>query len=183
MRHVLTGSVVLILLISAAVFHGCGYTHETLLPAHVKSVHVARVVNEIDIASEVTSESVFKVYRPGLEVELRNALIERFVFDGHLKIRDMEEADAVLQVRLKDFRRDPLRYNDDESVQEFRVTVVAICDFVDLANEKTLWQTSGISGDSSYFLSGPHARSEDEAVGDALEDLARHAVEDILEAW
>ncbi len=183
MRHALTGLSVMIVMVVMAALQGCGYTHETLLPENVKSVHVSKVANDIDITSEVTSESVFRVYRPGLEVELRNALIERFVFDGHLKIRNMEEADAVLRVKLKDFRRDPLRYNDDESVQEFRVTVVASCEFIDVSNEKTLWNNSGMSGNSDYFLSGPHARSEDEAVGEALEDLARHAVEDILEAW
>lgn len=166
-----------------AVLTGCGYTSKTLLPDTVKTVHVEQVRNAIDITGEVTNRQSFKVYRPGVEVDLRNALIDRFVFDGHLKIAAADKADSILRTELLSFRRDPLRYNTDDSIQEFRITVSASVQFVDTKTGKEIWQISGISGDSDYFLSGPQSKSEDEAVAAALEDLARHVVENVLEVW
>ena len=49
--------------------------------------------------------------------------------------------------------------------------------------EEEIWGVSSLSGDSTYLLAGRLAKTEDEAVAEALEDLARHAVEAILEVW
>ena len=167
----------------AAFLNGCGSTSKTLLPDHVQTVHVEQVKNAIDITAEVTNRESFKVYRPGLEVDLRNALIDRFIFDGHLKIAPAESADSILQTELLSFKRDPLRYNADDSIQEFRITISAAVQFVDAKSGKVIYEVSGVSGDSAYFLSGPQSKSEDEAVITALDDLARHVVENVLEVW
>ena len=160
-----------------------GYTSKTNLPEHIESVHVDKVSNTIDIASEVSSQHAYRIYRPGLEVQLRNALIERFIFDGHLRIASKDSADAILSADLLSFDRDPVRYNADDSIQEFRIHVTARISFNDALSGEPLWEAASISGQSSYFLSGTEAKSEDEAVLLALEDLVRHTVEDILEVW
>ena len=170
-------------LLLCLVLASCGYTSKTLLPEHIKTVHVAKVNNLIDITGDVTNRKSFKVYRPGVEVELRNAVIERFVFDGHLKIAPLERADSVLNMDLLDYRRDPLRYNSDESIQEFRISVSANAKLVDAKSGDVIWESGGFAGTSDYFLSGPRAQTEDQAVAAALEDLARHLVEDVLEIW
>lgn len=173
----------LILGICLCVIQGCGYTSKTHIEDRIKSVHVQKIPNRINITGDVTNQTRFKVYRPGLEVELRNALIERFVFDGHLKVSPFNKADSILTAELIDFRRDPLRYNADESIQEFRVSVTASLRFLDSVTEEEIWGVSSLSGDSTYLLAGRLAKTEDEAVAEALEDLARHAVEAILEVW
>jgi outer membrane protein assembly factor BamB len=61
--------------------------------------------------------------------------------------------------------------------------VTASAAFVDKQTGKTIWSNNTISGDSTYFLSGPSAASEDDAVAAALTDLVRHIVEDVLESW
>lgn len=162
---------------------GCGYTSKTQLPEHIKTVHVEKIPNRIDISKDVTNRQAFKTYRPGLEVELRNSLNDRFVFDGHLKLADKERSDAHLISELTDFRRDPLRYNADESIQEYRISVTASFRFVDARTGAVIWQSSAMAGSSTYFLSGRLARSEDEAVELALEDLSRHVIEAVLEVW
>lgn len=161
----------------------CGYTSKTLLPEHIQTVHVAKVPNQIDITGDVTNKTAFKVYRPGLEVELRNAVIDRIVFDGHLKIGEEEKSDAVLQMELIDFRRDPLRYKTDDSIQEFRINVTASARLIDKKTGTAVWQSSAISGNDTYLLSGRLAKTEDQAVAAALDDLARHLVENVLEIW
>ena len=154
-----------------------------LLPEHIRTVHVAEVENKINIGGEVTSRQGFQVYRPGLERQLRNAVMERIIFDGHLKISPQDKADSVLKLELLEFRRDPLRYNQDDTIAEYRVHVVASASFTDRRENKSIWSTSSISGNKDFHLAGELAISEDEAVELALEDLSRHVVESILEIW
>ncbi|MBF0253820.1 MAG: hypothetical protein HQL11_01675 [Candidatus Omnitrophica bacterium] len=163
---------------------GCGYTYKTHLPDHIRTVFVPKVQNAIDITASVSSSQEYQPYRPGLEIELKNALIERLVFDGHLKIAPAEESsDAVLRLKLLRFERDPVRYRADDTIGEFRIQITASAQFVDRLSGETLWSTESISGNDSYFLTGELAKSEDEAVAAALKDLVRHIVENVIEIW
>jgi hypothetical protein len=164
-------------------FSGCGYTSQTRLPENIKSVHVKKVENKIDITKEITSRKAYQTYRPGLETDTRNALIDRIIFDGHLRIADEKSADAILEADLVSFRRDPLRYRDDDTIEEFRVHVSVSVSFKDVRSGKVIWKTQEISGSSDFFLSGKRSVTEDEAVEEALDDLARNVIEEVLEVW
>src|SRR5205823_1800981 len=98
----------------------------------------------------------FRVYRPGIEVDLTNAIINRFVFDGNLKVSVPEKADAVVDARLVDYRRDPLRYSSGDDVQEYRLSVALEVTVSEARDQKVLWHET-LTGETSYFLSGPRA--------------------------
>ncbi|MBP9733730.1 MAG: LptE family protein [Candidatus Omnitrophica bacterium] len=176
-------AVLMMIFASAFAVSGCGYTTKTSLPDHIRSVHVPRIENKIDISAEISEKKPFQVYRPGLEVELRNALIDRLVFDGHLRVATDAVSDATLIAELTGFDREPLRYNANDTIQEFRIRVTASARLVDKQSGQVIWSAKDVSGDSEYFLSGVNAGSEDQSVQDALTDLVRHIVENILEVW
>lgn len=171
--------------VSAGVFlsTGCGYTSRTLLPENVRAVHVAPIKNAIDLSSEIGDKTRYRVYRPGIEVELTDAVINRFVFDGHLKVSSLEEADAVVEAKVVEYRRDPLRYTDSDDVQEYRISVVADVVVYRRPGRRVIWREKNLIGESSFFLSGARAISEDEAAALAVKDLARRVVEQTLEVW
>ena len=68
------------------------------------------VINSIDLSSEVSDKHPFRVYRPGLEVDVTNAVIDRFIFDGHLRVTPLKHADIQVEMKLVDYRRDALRH-------------------------------------------------------------------------
>ena len=167
-----------------AALSGCGYSTQSLLPAHIRTVHVEPVVSTINFSSEVSDKERFRVYRPGVEVDITNAIINRFIFDGNLKsTTDPAKADAILKTKLVDYRRDPLRYTDDDEVTEYRLSIVIDATFYDAQTHKVLWHEASLTGDTTFFLSGPHALSEDEAVVKAVEDLAKRVVDRTIELW
>lgn len=168
---------------AALLIAGCGYTTKSLLPENIKSVHIAPVKNAINLAGEIGYKERFRVYRPGLEDALTNAIISRFVFDGNLKVASPEKADAVFEAKLIEYRRDPLRYSDTEDVQEYRVSVTLDATLYQSGTRKILWHDRALIGDASFFLSGPHAITEDEAVEKVVEDVARRVVERTIELW
>ena len=161
---------------------GCGYTTKSMLSENIKSVCVPPVKNAIDVAAEITDKDPFRPYRPGLEVDLTNAMINRFVFDGNLRISSKEEADLIVEASVVDYRRDALRYSEGDDVQEYRLSVTMEVNAAERRSGKTLWNER-ITGDTTFFLSGPRAKTEDEAAAAAVEDAARRVVEKTNEIW
>lgn len=169
--------------LTALLISGCGYTTQSMLPADVKTVYIAPVKNGIDLSGEIDEKHPFKAYRPGLEVDITNAIINRFVFDGTLKVVPRDKADAILNGTLIDYRRDPLRYSESDEVQESRLSVIVNFSLVRTSDEKPIVSDSTVTGDTSFFIAGAHAISEDEAAARAVDDLAKRVIEKVVEVW
>ena len=172
-----------IALLAVFSFAGCGYTTKAKLPEGVQALHIEPIKNAIDLSTEVSDKTRFKVYRPGLEVDITHAITNRFVFDGNLRVVSADKADAVLRAKLIDYRRDPLRYTSEDDIQEYRLNVTIDAALIDARTQEVLWHETSLTGDATFFLSGSRAISEDEATAKAVEDLARRVVERTVELW
>lgn len=161
------------------VMAGCGYATHSALPADWRTIHVAPFANKIDYSNP----SKRNLYLPLLEVKARNAIINRFAFDGSLKIQDAEMADLVLQGQLINYERGALRYTDVYDVQEYRIRVIVNLKLTEGLNGPVIWEEKNFAGEATYFVSGPRAKSEAAALDDALTDLARRTVERTLDNW
>jgi len=125
---------------------------------------------------------MYSGYRPGMEVDLTKAVRDRFLFDGNLKIATQENADIILKGKLVDFKKDVLRYDANDNVEEYRIKLIANLELEDASN-KAIWKESGFVGETTYRTSGSLAKGEDAAIEDAISDLARRIVERTIEAW
>ncbi len=158
---------------------GCGYSTRSLLPSRIRTIYVEPFKNKIDY----TTERKRDLYIPLLEVKITNAVIDRFLFDGHLKVADRDQADVILKGELVNYDRDALRYTDNNDVEEYRINITVNLVLWDVAKDKPLWQEKNFVGDTTYFTRGPHAESETIAVTEAVEDLAKRVVERTIENW
>lgn len=163
---------------------GCGYTTKSLLPLHIKTVYIENFKNSIDIAAEISDKNPYRLYSPGLENEVTKAVSERFISDGNLKVaRHSESADAVVSGELLEYIREPLRYNDNQDVTEYRVRVTASVKFLDKKENKIIWETKSFSGESSQRTEGGLKKTEETARREAVDDLARRVIEKTIEVW
>ncbi len=163
-------------------FLGCGYTAKSILPNDIKTIFVKTFANRIDITSEVTEKDRYRVYRPNLEVDLTNAIIDRFFLDGNLRIVREDYADARLEGELIEYRRDPVRYSGKD-VEEYRISLVTNVRLIDLEKNETVWEQKNIVGDTTYFTTVALQKTETAALNAALSDLARRIVERTVEGW
>lgn len=163
----------------ALFFSGCGYTTKSTLPASIKTIRVEPFKNSIDY----TTGSGRNVYLPLLEVDTRDAVIDRFLFDGNLKIAESNKADLILKGELTNYGRSALRYTDDEDVEEYRVHITVSFELWSAQAEAPSWTEPSFTGEATYFVTGPLAQSEDSAVKEATADLARRIVERTIEDW
>lgn len=162
---------------------GCGYTTHSVVAGGESSIYVDGFVNRIDISREISHEKAYYSYRPAMEADITREVIDRFILDGNYKIESRKNAHFLLKGDLVDFRRDPLRYDTNDNVIEYRLSAVINMELYDLKEDKTLWEESGFAGESTYRTSGEFAKSEQAAIKKAIEDLAVRIVERTVENW
>jgi len=162
---------------------GCGYTTGSLLPAHLKNIYIENFANKIPITEEVSDMHRYKTYRPLLEVDVTQAIINKFIFDGHLRVTQKKDADIILEGSLVDFRREPTKYGEDETIDQYRIAIFVDMKAIETSKGQAMWTESGFSGSDYYFTTGSQAQSEESAVTDAIDDLARRVVERTIEVW
>lgn len=175
-----------ILLVTAVltfVLSGCGYTTRSLLPSEYKTIYVDNFKNEIKITAEQSNERMYRGYRPGMEITITKAVIDKYLMDGNLRIASPEKADLILTSSLVDFNRGGVRYDTNDTVLEYRIKLVVNMELNEAKTGKTVWKEPGFAGETTYNTSGSLAKSESAAIDAAVEDLARRIVERTVEAW
>lgn len=158
-----------VLLLSLA--GGCaGYRLGTTLPPGIKSLYIPTFVNR-------TGE-------PELETSTTRAAIQEFQKDGSLRIVAEHAADAYLDVRLDEFRLEPLRYEADRAntTSEYRLIIIARVDFYRKLTGKRLSRQL-VRGESTFEPSGDLSLGKLDALPAAAEDLAHHIVKTVVEYW
>ncbi|MBN1526193.1 MAG: hypothetical protein JW919_01215 [Candidatus Omnitrophica bacterium] len=162
---------------------GCGYTSRSLLPAEFKSIYVENFSNMISVAAETSDARMYRGYRPGMEIGITRAVIDRFLLDGNLKIARADDANLVLKGELMDFVQESLQYDANNNVEEYRIRLVVKLELKDAKTGKSLWRESNFAGESTYRATGALAKSENTGIEEAIEDLARRVVERTVEGW
>lgn len=166
---------------------GCGYTTRSLVSNKYRTIYIRPFVNKIDITNETDAANKYKIYRPGLQTDITKSVVNKFLFDGNLKPLKSESADLILKGELVEFRRDPLRYTENDEVEEYRINLAVNISLWDSKENKMLWEEKGFTGDTTYFtehhLVAAERKEEGAAVNDSLTDLARRIVERAVEQW
>jgi len=169
------------------VVSGCGYTTRSMISDKYRNIYIAPFVNKIDITQQEDVDRRYKIYRPHIETDITRVVTNKYLFDGNLKPVKEETADLVLKGEITDFRMDPVRYDDNNEVSEYRINLVVNLILTDRTEDKVLWTENGFVGYSNFFTgfaTGDVVRkTQDQATNDALADLARRVVERTVEQW
>lgn len=158
---------------------GCGYSAKSALPPSLRKIHVELIKNKINY----TDENRRNVYFPLMEVNARNAIIDRILFDGNLRITEPDEAAMILKGELVGYERQAIRYDANEDVEEYRVQVVLNLRLMDTKENLPIWIENGFVGEATYMPTGARAKSEATALSEAMTDLGRRVVERVVENW
>lgn len=173
----------ILMFVCALFVSGCGYTTRSLLPDRFKTIYIENFKNNIKVTAEQSDERMYRGYRPGMEIELTKAVIDKFLIDGNLKISNGDDADLMLKGELTDFRKEALRYDSNDNVEEYRTLLVVNLELIDVRTGKTVWTEKEFAGESTYRTGGSLAISENDSIKNANTDLARRIVERTVEGW
>ena len=116
-------------------------------------------------------------------MDITNAVIARLQVDGNLQVVSEGRADAILQMDLTAYEQEGLRFNQLESVEEYRMFIVMAIRLVDGKNREIIWEEPDFSGDAEYYVTDIKQIGEQAAVEQAYGKLAKNIVDRIVEDW
>lgn len=171
----------------AASLAGCSYATHTAAYKKATRIYVKPFENKVDlnITAEYSDRNPYRLYRAGMETKITDAIIDRFLVDGYLKVVSrQDDADLVLSGALVNFDKQPLRYDQrSEDVSEYRANIIVDMSLENVPQGKTAWSEKGFVGFFEYNQSGPNSVSEDTAINNAIADLAKRIIERTVEDW
>lgn len=146
----------------------CGYHRSgtgMLVPQGVRSIAIPSFING-------TNE-------PYVDVEITKAVVNEFMADGRLQVKDVEVAELALRGTVKAFELIALSYSPESFVQQYKVRIVVDALLEDLRDRKTLWQEQDIE---AVFISDyPVSVGDIRVTRIAKSSAIRRASQDI--AW
>ncbi len=160
--------------------YGCGYTTRAVNYKEQR-IYISPVVNKINITYESRAYSSYNSYPVLLEKRLTNALVEKFNVDGHLSVSPDKEGALRLVCEIKDYRKEALRYTDNDEVTEQRLRLYV--HIVLYGSEGNKLKEKDIIGETTYVLSGARRKTESSAQVDLVNDTARRIVDSVVEEW
>ena len=141
---------------------GCGYSHESLLPANVRSVYVPIFDN--------------RTFRRGLEFDLTEAVKNEILLKTDLTIAPKHKADTILIGEIVDFREHVLVENENDEPTETQVEIIVDLIWKDRRTGRVLRNVKGLRETAEFIV----ARRE--TLGTATDESFRYVAERIVEA-
>ena len=167
----------LLILFCGFVLGGCASVYDPapqILPEHIKKVHIRPFINRTN--------------QFGLETKFTNALIDEIMRDGRLSLVNTEnESDGVLSVEIKRYILQPLTYDANMIVEQYKLWVIISVSFIDRENNVTLWTEPNLEGIQIYLDSTKGAigegMTEEEARDVIWEKLSRNIVKRTIKGF
>ena len=159
---------ILIVFLIPIVLAGCGYTTSTIRGAGISSIYVPMFMNQ--------------TYEHNVHVTVTDAVINELILDGNLRLLKQEDADTILEGQVVRYKTEPLGYDKNNDVEQYRVVVTTQVVFKNLNKGEIIW-TQTIEGSTAYYTSGRLGMSERAAADKAIENLARNIVSEVINFW
>ena len=155
---------------------GCGYTTGGFV-GQTNQIVIEPVINKINITSESRKYSDYTTFPVLIENKLTNEIVNKFNIDGNLKVTNEDIQALKLTCVVADYRKETLRYEEDDDVKEQRLRLHVN---IKLADSKgKILKDRQVVGETTYMVSG----SEAAAQVDLVDDTARRVVEAVVERW
>jgi hypothetical protein len=151
---------------------GCaGYHLGNTLPPGITSITIPVFINE-------TRE-------PGLETVVTAGTIQEFQKDGSLRVVQKDQANSLLEVKIKKYEMEPLRYRRDKAVtaNEYRLTLTADVVLKKLPSNEVLVSTTDVIGFTTFAALSDLPSARRTALPKAAADLGQRVVKCVVEYW
>lgn len=124
-------------------------------------------------------------YAPQVQAIISQQLREYFVRDGLLQVESEGEADAVLEVVLRDYRRRvaATRTEDTELAEKLRHELAALCTLTDARTGQIYFKDRLVHGTADSFPRDRPLQGEFQAMPVLAGDMARRISLEVLQVW
>jgi len=157
-----------------------------LLMAGCAGYHVGPVRPKFMTGVQTIAVPTFKndTLIPRVEVLVAGTVVKQIQQDGTFKIAGSDRADAILEGKIVEIRRNSARsvHGDVLSTREYRLTIrIEYTITSRLTGEQLNHRT--VTGETSFFVGGDVVSDERQAIPLAAEQAAINLVSQISEGW
>lgn len=124
-------------------------------------------------------------FAPQAQAILTSQLRENFIHDGMLQVENEADADAVLEVVLRDFDRQiaATRQDDTEIAEKLRFELLADCTLSNNRTGEIYFENRPISATADSFPGDRSQQAEHLAMPVLTRNLARRISYEVLQVW
>jgi hypothetical protein len=168
MRHVRISIVISFML---AVLPSCGiYSTKGRTAGDIKKIAVPNLANE-------TAE-------PDIEIKITENLRNGIIRDNTLQVVPEEEADAVLEGTIVEYRNTPFTFNTaDLQAEQYRLVIGLVASLFNPKDNTYIWKDRRIDAHSDYYLETSTERDYDKALEEVYKDLVEGILNATVQEW
>ena len=101
-----------------------------------------------------------------------------------MKVVDENEADAILEGNIIEFRNLPFSFNIDLDAEEYHVELRVRVSLFNRRLNVPIWEDKTIKGDGSYFLEVSEAGlTYDDALAEAIDEITDQILNMTVQDW
>ena len=122
---------------------------------------------------------------PDLQLEVTNAIVQRFNTDGTLEVNQTSNADSELDVTITNIQSTPIRSSSSDILvtTQYQLTIQATATYVNRRLGRKMFENYGVVGTTTFYTQADIQEGERQALPLAAIDLANNTVKLVTEGW
>ena len=120
---------------------------------------------------------------PNLGVDLANDIISAIQLDNTLKVVDEGDADSIISGRVSRYSLREVATTQSLTVNEYQVQIAVILTFSVRATGEKIFDNKRFTGRGNYVLNDPQGTSEETARDEAVEEIVRDILAQVVDDW
>jgi hypothetical protein len=124
-------------------------------------------------------------FAPQVQTLISQQVREHFIRDGLLQVENEADADAVLEIVLRNYQRNvaATRTDDTAVAEKLRLELMAYCTLVDNRTGKVYFRDRPVAGVAQAFPRDRAQQEEFQAMPILAGDMARRISYEVLQVW
>ena len=120
---------------------------------------------------------------PNLGVDLSDDIIFALQVDNTLKVVDEADADSIISGRVVRYTLREVATTQELTVNEYQVQIAVVLTFTVRATGEKIFDKRRFTGTGNYVLNDPQGTSEETARDEAVEEIVRDILAQVVEDW
>ncbi len=123
---------------------------------------------------------------PNIEIEITEKIIEGLINDNTLKVVPEEEADAVLEGSIVDYRNIPFTFSESQNqiqAEQYRLFIGLNVSLLNRKENTYIWENKMIKAHGDYYLEETAEQNYENALKNVYSDIVEAILSSTVQDW
>lgn len=123
---------------------------------------------------------------PNIEIEITEKIIDGLINDNTLKVVPEEEADAVLEGNIIDYRNIPFTFSESQNqiqAEQYRLFIGLNVSLLNRKENTYIWENKAIKAHGDYYLEETAEQNYEKALKNVYNDIVEAILSSTVQDW